>query len=207
MDFKIKENMKKNRKLIKNAILILILISVTLIYVNNNYIFIRGKDLFDKTNIILTGNFSYTQMPVIKEDGNIITLPLLVKREVSSTDLEKVDTIYETIEIDDLIPYKEYNYMLQFNLGGIDFGTQIKVGTQGKKPDDMVLDKKNNKPINNINLDNAISLKKGNDEYMEIPIVFEANEEGKVYIYIGIDVKDKSEIDYTLSNLRLKNVK
>ncbi len=179
-------------------ILILIFINI---YISNKYIYIKGNDLLSKTNLILDGDIKSNDIVAPSIKSNNTPFGFFRTKEILIKDLENIDSLYNIIELNNLDPNKEYNYILEFNATGVPTNTTITVGYQTEQVKEKVLEKED-KLVNNIDLTNSKTFEKSNDDYISIPVTFQTNENGHSSIYIGIDVSDLSYIKYELSKIR-----
>ncbi len=197
---------KELYKIIKFGLIIIFTFLLLFIFVNKKYYFYNSKELFEKTNVVIKGEFKNDEIPSMSIDSNANFLPLLRKKEIEIENLEGIERIYNVFEVDGLTPYADYNKTLELKIEGIPLGTKIIIGSESEKIQELTNKKDDkNSVLVNINEENSKSFLKGDNNYLQIPIEFKANEEGKSYIYFGIDTKDLYYIKYQISQVRISD--
>ncbi len=198
--------MNKNKvfKTIKFSLLIIGIFFVLLLFVNTKYHFFTSKDLFEKTNVVIKGEFKEEEMPTMSIDSNSNFLPFSRKKKIEISNLEGIERVYNVFEIDGLTPYKDYQKTLELKIEGIPLGTKIIIGSEQEKIQELTNKKGDKKSVLvNINEDNSKSFLKGDSSYLQIPIKFTATEDGKAYVYLGIHTEDLYYIKYNISKVRI----
>ncbi len=199
-------NKKKIFKIIKFTLLIVGIFLLLFTFVNTKYNFFTSKDLFEKTNVVIKGEFKEDKIPSMTIDSNSNFLPFLRKKEIEINNLEGIERVYNVFEIDGLTPYTNYQKNIELKIEGIPLGSKIIIGSEEEKIEELTNDKDGKKVVLvNIDEDNSKSFLKGDSDYLQIPINFTTTEEGKAYIYLGIDTKDLNSIKYKISQVRIVN--
>ncbi len=199
-------NKKKIFKIVKFTLLIVGISLLLFAFVNTKYSFFTSKDLFEKTNVVIKGEFKEDKIPSMTIDSNSNFLPFLRKKEIEISNLEGIERVYNVFEIDGLTPYTNYQKTIELKIEGIPLGSKIIVGSEEEKIEELTNDKDGKKVVLvNIDEDNSKSFLKGDSDYLQIPINFTTTEEGKAYIYLGIDTKDLNSIKYKISQVRIVN--
>ncbi len=197
-------NKKKIFKIIKFTLLIVGIFLLLFTFVNTKYSFFTSKDLFEKTNVVIKGEFKEDKIPSMTIDSNSNFLPFLRKKEIEINNLEGIERVYNVFEIDGLTPYTNYQKNIELKIEGIPLGSKIIIGSEEEKIEELTNDKDGKKVVLvNIDEDNSKSFLKGDSDYLQIPINFTTTEEGKAYIYLGIDTKDLYSIKYKISQVRI----
>ncbi len=197
-------NKKKIFKIIKFTLLIVGIFLLLFTFVNTKYNFFTSKDLFEKTNVVIKGEFKEDKIPSMTIDSNSNFLPFLRKKEIEINNLEGIERVYNVFEIDGLTPYTNYQKNIELKIEGIPLGSKIIIGSEEEKIEELTNDKDGKKVVLvNIDEDNSKSFLKGDSDYLQIPINFTTTEEGKAYIYLGIDTKDLYSIKYKISQVRI----
>ncbi len=200
--------MKKKQifKMIKFSLILICVVLILFMFVNNKYDFFSSKGLFEKTNVVVKGDFPKDKIPSISIDSNSNFLPFLRKKEIQIDNLDDIQRVYNIFEIDNLTPYSNYKKTLQLKIEGIPIGTKMIYGFEDKKIEELTSKSEDvNSVLVNIDEDNAETFFKGNSNYLELPIEFSANGDGKAYIYLGMDTKGLYYVKYKISQVRILN--
>ncbi|MFV0288550.1 MAG: hypothetical protein ACK5HR_03765 [Mycoplasmatales bacterium] len=195
--------LKKNLKIIRNIIILLIVVGLIYLYTTSNYIYIVGNNLLEQTYIIYGGEVDVKDQPIIRIDSSKTLIPITKKKEVNITNIKDEKVVYEVIQIKNLKPLKEYEVNLEFMLSGLDYSPKLTIGYQPNKIN-SIEDETQEQQVSNLDLTNSVSFAKAEDDYLSVPLTITANEEGKGYFYIGMDVAAKDTLAYNLSNVRIQ---
>ncbi len=197
---------KELYKTIKFSLIIIGVFSLLFLFVNTKYQFFSSKDLFEKTNVVIKGEFKEEEIPSMSIKSNSNFLPFSRKKKIEINNLEGIQRIYNVFEVDGLDPYTKYKKTLELKVEGIPLGTKILIGSEDKKIEELSSEKNGiNTVLVNVDEDNSKSFLKGDSDYLQIPIEFTTTEDGKAYLYLGIDTKDLYYIKYKISQVRIVN--
>lgn len=191
-----------NYKFILYILLILFTLILVTDLINSHYKFLIGNNLLNKTQVIYEGDFKVDKAPESKINSNNYFGPFR-NLEVKIDDLENIKYVYNIFEFSGFKPYEKYSVDFELKISNIEAITKIYLDTQDTKGTNFV-DESSKKVLNNITLDDSISFSRGYSDFISVPLSFEANKDGEIFIILGLEVEEQKALDYKLSQVRLR---